>query len=85
MMAPHGHGPLGGKSRFRLGIQPVEPINRSGSDALLTSVAPERDKKLRQLSLRTGPIQEIMNGIPEGQKLPECKLLFTDYRVAGYL
>lgn len=67
-MAPHGHGPFGGRSRFRLGIQPVAPITTTGKADVLAIVAPERDQKIRKMP-RTGSIRLIMNGSRYREKL----------------
>lgn len=48
IMGPQGQGPLGGKSRCLLGIQPVAPISNSGRAEILARVAPDRDHESRR-------------------------------------
>jgi hypothetical protein len=69
MMAPQGHGPLGGRSRSRLGIQPVAPIKIRGTADILAILAPERDQNSRKRMARTCSTPLIVNGNPEGGKV----------------
>lgn len=71
-MAPQGQGPLGGTSSSAFGIQPVEPIKRSGKADVLAILAPERDQNFRGKIARTGSIRLIMNGGLCREKLPQC-------------
>ena len=66
MMAPHGHGPLGGKSRSRLGIQPVKIIRKRGKADILAILTPEHDQKSRKRMARIRSTSLIVNGNPEG-------------------
>lgn len=51
-MAPHGHGPFGGRSIFPLGIQPVEPSRNTGKADIRAIVAPQCDQnRLRSIAL----------------------------------
>ena len=61
-MAPHGQGPLGGRSRLTFGIQPVEPTRKKGNANVLAIETPELRHSFRNRVVRTDSIPFSMEG-----------------------
>jgi len=69
VIAPQGQGPLGGRSRCRSGIHPVEPTRTRGKAKILAIVAPERDQKSRKQMAQYCFTRVILNGNLNGGKV----------------
>ena len=59
MIAAHGQGPLGGRSRYLFGSHPVDTIRKRGKANILAMAVPKRDQEglkncLLTLSLNSG-------------------------------
>jgi hypothetical protein len=74
-MAPQGQGPLGGRLRSLMGIQPVEPIRQTGNAEILASLAPERDQKFRKRMAKTRLTLVIVAGNPASGKVTKAQAL----------
>lgn len=74
-MAPQGQGPLGGRLRSLMGIQPVEPITQTGNADILATLAPERDQKSRNRMAQARSIPMIVAGNPDSGKVTKAQAL----------
>lgn len=75
-MTPHGHGPLGGRSRSLAGIHPVDAIRKSGNADILAILAPEHDQKFRMRMIKARSTMEIVDGGADDGKVTKAQALW---------